>query len=316
MRLQRLEIAGFKSFPDRSELTFDTRRDRHRRAQRLRQEQRRRCDHLGARRAERQEPARRSHGGRDLRRQRRAQADGRGGSAAAARRRRRRACPATAMPVRSASRRTQRGRHAGRGELLVGRRRSRSLEEPPLIVRDVELMRRLYRSGESEYLIDGEVVPAAGRAGPADGRRPRHQGVRGHRAGEDRPDPQRAADRSPAADRGGGRRHEVQEPAPRRGAEARGRAAEPDARRRHRLRGREAARRAEAAGGEGAALPAAARRAAALGEGAVRAALPRCSARRSRRPARRLADARARETARRRARRRSRGDARSGCGSS
>ncbi len=31
------------------------------------------------------------------------------------------------------------------------------LEEPPLIVRDVELSRRLYRSGESEYLIDGEV---------------------------------------------------------------------------------------------------------------------------------------------------------------
>ena len=29
-------------------------------------------------------------------------------------------------------------------------------EEPPLIVKDVELMRRLYRSGESEYLIDGE----------------------------------------------------------------------------------------------------------------------------------------------------------------
>ena len=28
---------------------------------------------------------------------------------------------------------------------------------PPLIVRDVELMRRLYRSGESEYLIDGEI---------------------------------------------------------------------------------------------------------------------------------------------------------------
>ena len=30
--------------------------------------------------------------------------------------------------------------------------------EEPLIVRDVELSRRLYRSGESEYLIDGEVV--------------------------------------------------------------------------------------------------------------------------------------------------------------
>jgi chromosome segregation protein len=30
-------------------------------------------------------------------------------------------------------------------------------EDPPLIVRDVEVMRRLYRSGESEYLIDGET---------------------------------------------------------------------------------------------------------------------------------------------------------------
>src|SRR5215203_2736904 len=30
-------------------------------------------------------------------------------------------------------------------------------DETPLIVRDVELMRRLYRSGESEYLIDGET---------------------------------------------------------------------------------------------------------------------------------------------------------------
>jgi chromosome segregation protein len=30
-------------------------------------------------------------------------------------------------------------------------------DDTPLIVRDVELMRRLYRSGESEYLIDGEV---------------------------------------------------------------------------------------------------------------------------------------------------------------
>ena len=30
-------------------------------------------------------------------------------------------------------------------------------DDAPLIVRDVELMRRLYRSGESEYLIDGEI---------------------------------------------------------------------------------------------------------------------------------------------------------------
>jgi chromosome segregation protein len=32
------------------------------------------------------------------------------------------------------------------------------MDDAPLIVRDVELSRRLYRSGESEYLIDGEVV--------------------------------------------------------------------------------------------------------------------------------------------------------------
>ena len=39
---------------------------------------------------------------------------------------------------------------AAAGEALV--------DDEPLIVRDVELSRRLYRSGESEYLIDGEVV--------------------------------------------------------------------------------------------------------------------------------------------------------------
>jgi chromosome segregation protein len=39
---------------------------------------------------------------------------------------------------------------AAAGEVLV--------DDQPLIVRDVELSRRLYRSGESEYLIDGEVV--------------------------------------------------------------------------------------------------------------------------------------------------------------
>src|SRR6185295_2997849 len=30
-------------------------------------------------------------------------------------------------------------------------------DEPPALLRDVEIGRRLYRSGESEYLIDGEV---------------------------------------------------------------------------------------------------------------------------------------------------------------
>ena len=69
--------------------------------------------------------------------------------------------------------------------------------------------------------------------------------------------------------------HQVQGAAPRRRVEARRGAAEPHPARRHRLRGREAARVAQAPGGQGAALPAAARRDAALGEGAVRAPLPR-----------------------------------------
>jgi len=48
-----------------------------------------------------------------------------------------------------------------RGEALVAAAAGELpviLDDEPLIVRDVELSRRLYRSGESEYLIDGEVV--------------------------------------------------------------------------------------------------------------------------------------------------------------
>jgi chromosome segregation protein len=49
---------------------------------------------------------------------------------------------------------------AAAGDLLAGgdARAVSVIDEVPLIVRDVELSRRLYRSGESEYLIDGEVV--------------------------------------------------------------------------------------------------------------------------------------------------------------
>ena len=47
---------------------------------------------------------------------------------------------------------------AAAGELLGAGETVALLDEPPLIVRDVEVSRRLYRSGESEYLIDGEVV--------------------------------------------------------------------------------------------------------------------------------------------------------------
>src|SRR5690349_18493459 len=41
---------------------------------------------------------------------------------------------------------------------MVGDASAAAVIDEPLIVRDVELSRRLYRSGESEYLIDGEVV--------------------------------------------------------------------------------------------------------------------------------------------------------------
>jgi len=41
---------------------------------------------------------------------------------------------------------------------MVGDASAAAIMDEPLIVRDVELSRRLYRSGESEYLIDGEVV--------------------------------------------------------------------------------------------------------------------------------------------------------------
>src|SRR5579859_6678822 len=43
------------------------------------------------------------------------------------------------------------------GESVVEAQAQAVLDEEPAIVRDVELSRRLYRSGESEYLIDGEV---------------------------------------------------------------------------------------------------------------------------------------------------------------
>src|SRR5688572_1549768 len=47
----------------------------------------------------------------------------------------------------------------GTGESVIASSAAVALleDETPLIVRDVELMRRLYRSGESEYLIDGEI---------------------------------------------------------------------------------------------------------------------------------------------------------------
>ena len=161
-----------------------------------------------------------------------------------------------------------------------------AVEEEPLIVRDVEVMRRLYRSGESEYLIDGESVRLRD---VQDLLMDAGLGIKAYAVIEQGKIGQILSarpDRSPAAHRRSRRRDEIQEPAPGRGVEARGGAAEPDPRRRHRVRGRKTARRAEAAGCEGATLPPAARRAAALGEGAVRCNGTGCSEMPSKRRAR------------------------------
>ncbi len=160
MRLHRLEIAGFKSFPDRSELTFEqgvtaivgpngcgksnvvdalTWVLGEQSAKSLR--------------GERMEDI--IFGGSDARK------------------------PTAAAEVRLklsgvASRVASDGGRGGNGHRAAGNGNGHAVHETeqgavpveavalmeeddtPLLVRDVELMRRLYRSGESEYLIDGE----------------------------------------------------------------------------------------------------------------------------------------------------------------
>jgi chromosome segregation protein len=151
MRLNRIEIAGFKSFPDRSELTFDegvtaivgpngcgksnvvdalTWVLGEQSAKSLR--------------GDRMEDV--IFGGSDARK------------------------PTSAAEVRlklsGVAARVPSARDGGgtrpmilpAGEMMSGEMMAGVAveEEPPLIVKDVELMRRLYRSGESEYLIDGE----------------------------------------------------------------------------------------------------------------------------------------------------------------
>ncbi len=162
MRLQRLEIAGFKSFPDRSELTFDqgvtaivgpngcgksnvvdalTWVLGEQSAKSLR--------------GDRMEDV--IFGGSDARK-----------PTAAAEVRLRLAGVAARVPgveSRGPASATSGGNGHGRSLVIdtnVGGELPPSAavvleDDTPLIVRDVELMRRLYRSGESEYLIDGET---------------------------------------------------------------------------------------------------------------------------------------------------------------
>jgi chromosome segregation protein len=167
MRLQRLEISGFKSFPDRSELAFDegvtaivgpngcgksnvvdaiTWVLGEQSAKSLRGEHMQDVIFAGS----------------DARK-----------ATAAAEVRIRLGGVASRVPGNGKVRPQDRGLSTGAsadaltggdvvagaaGELLAAGEAVALLEEPPLIVRDVEVSRRLYRSGESEYLIDGEVV--------------------------------------------------------------------------------------------------------------------------------------------------------------
>jgi chromosome segregation protein len=151
MRLQRLEIAGFKSFPDRSELTFDhgvtaivgpngcgksnvvdalTWVLGEQSAKSLRGDRMEDVIFGGS-------DARKPTGAAEVRLKL-------GGVAARV--------PGN-MPRDNGSARAL----VGPGGELVGAT-ALAVEDEPLIVRDVEVMRRLYRSGESEYLIDGESV--------------------------------------------------------------------------------------------------------------------------------------------------------------
>ena len=164
MRLNRLEIAGFKSFPDRSELAFDhgvtaivgpngcgksnvvdaiTWVLGEQSAKSLRGEQMQDVIFQGS----------------DARK-----------ATAAAEVRLRLSGVASRVPGNGHTRPekltpTEAVVAAAAGEVLVGMDPATApgapeigIDEAPLIVRDVELSRRLYRSGESEYLIDGEVV--------------------------------------------------------------------------------------------------------------------------------------------------------------
>jgi len=149
MRLNRIEIAGFKSFPDRSELTFDAGVTAivgpngcgksnvvdaltwvlgEQSAKSLR--------------GDRMEDV--IFGGSDARK-----------PTAAAEVRLKLSGVAARVPSGHEGGSTRLGMSAVSGELMLAGGVAVE-EEPPLIVKDVELMRRLYRSGESEYLIDGE----------------------------------------------------------------------------------------------------------------------------------------------------------------
>jgi chromosome segregation protein len=170
MRLQRLEIAGFKSFPDRSELTFDTGVTAivgpngcgksnvvdaltwvlgEQSAKSLRGDRMEDVIFVGS-------DARKPTAAAEVRLKL---------AGVAAR------VPGSGPQISSESAGNGHGSRHGHIHAYALEAQGSSVgvleadtaaatlerDDTPLIVRDVELMRRLYRSGESEYLIDGEI---------------------------------------------------------------------------------------------------------------------------------------------------------------
>ena len=161
-----------------------------------------------------------------------------------------------------------------------------AVEDEPLIVRDVEVMRRLYRSGESEYLIDGESVRLRD---VQDLLMDAGLGIKAYAVIEQGKIGQilsaRPTDRRQLIEEAAG---VTKYKSRRRAAELKLEAAQQNLTRVDDIvfeveKQRGALKRQAA---QGAPVPAAAGRAAPLGEGPVRPALSRCSARRSSRPAR------------------------------
>src|SRR5687768_6400715 len=164
MRLNRLEISGFKSFPDRSELAFDTGVTAivgpngcgksnvvdaitwvlgEQSAKSLRGDQMQDVIFQGS-------DARKPTSAAEVRLRLSgvaARVPGNGNVAVRER-------PLSTLPVVPAAD----GERAVLEPPLQVITTAETLDDEPLIVRDVELSRRLYRSGESEYLIDGDVV--------------------------------------------------------------------------------------------------------------------------------------------------------------
>jgi chromosome segregation protein len=164
MRLQRLEIAGFKSFPDRSELAFDqgvtaivgpngcgksnvvdaiTWVLGEQSAKSLRGEHMQDIIFAGS-------DARKATGAAEVRIRLAGVASRVPGNG---RFRPEPLTPALSVVAAAVGEQALGGDVAGEAAVAVV-----EATEPPLIVRDVEVGRRLYRSGESEYLIDGEAV--------------------------------------------------------------------------------------------------------------------------------------------------------------